>query len=502
MFKAGITQTPFTTEAANAYFSNITGGSFNHDHSFISTLRALLAPRIKEGESVNLIFGSSGYNLDQVGAIPAERVVSAICNDYRLSYPGQFIVHSLRAGQESNMANFKAIEVKFASVYEGYHRLGKVKDFYRKAFNLDCYINPDLKSVIVFVENLDNKKMHYLQVSILAMFPWYFNPKEGMTDDEMALVYSLRETSPDKYNQCLAKMASQYDFKSARVRQLLAGFETRYEKMACDNVREEIAAHDRKIAELNSYIGDHFRRRNESCIRLLGLEQKIAEGSGDSEIMEYFLCNDHLVLENVTDTDMYFSVKDYLEYFDSEMAERAIGNRGSFVYEYGLAARGDDGRDKAKKLMTEIFVSENPRLRVRFCAAYLFNLNGNVQPLSGHDFGFEFNGYMPNTHINNFRCMGGYETTINKLLVKRNYIGAIEQCIASCKSLNWGDHTVMCEFMRQFWDSRNKCIELPDGTVVCPEEAFNWLEAQDKPVETEASPDEQTKEESQDEQAN
>lgn len=53
MFKSSVTQTPFTTDAANAYFANITGDSFGYDRSFLATLRALLAPRMQEGESIS-----------------------------------------------------------------------------------------------------------------------------------------------------------------------------------------------------------------------------------------------------------------------------------------------------------------------------------------------------------------------------------------------------------------------------------------------------------------
>lgn len=489
MFKANITQTPFTTDAANAYFQNITGSAYGYDISFLATLRALLAPRMGEGDRINLVFGASDYNAGNLRGVSEERAVGAICGNYRLSLRGQLIIHSLKSNQEGNAVCFKAIENKFTSVYEGYHRQEKLKAFYRKSFNLDCYINPDLKSTIVFVENLDVKKMHYLQVTILAMMPWYLDPEAGLSEEEMALLYSMRETSPDKYNQCLAQMVEKYDFRSARIRQMLEGFESRFEKMECEKVRREIQSFDAKITELNNSIGDYLRHRNDSCIRLLGLETKIAEG-GESEIMEYFLCNRHLVLEQVTNTDMYFAVKDYLEYFDSDMAERIIGNRNSFAYYYGLSHRGEAGAAKAEKLMREIFVSDNPRLKIRFCAAYRFALNGSVEAIRGHEFGFEFDGYMPNTHINNYRCLGNYQQTINEMLRRRNYIAAVEQCIASCKSLNWGDSTVMDSFMNNFWGGA-KCIELPDGSVVKAEQAVQWLEEQDKPAE-EAKEDEGT----------
>ena len=478
MFKANITQTPFTTDAANACFQNITGQPFGYDVSFLATLRALLAPRMGEEDRINLVFGSSNFEAGALRGVSDERAVSAICGSYYLSDRGQLIIHSLKGNQEGNEASFGAIEKKFTSVYDGYHRQEKLKVFYRKSFNLDCYINPELKSTIVFVENLDNKKMHYLQVTILAMMPWYLDQEAGMTEEELALVYSMRETNPDKYNQCLAKMAEEYDFRSGRIRQLLNGFESRFEKMECDRVQREIDTYDAKIIELNNSIGDYLRYRNDSCIRLMGLKAKIAEG-GESEIMEYFLCNRHLILERVTNTDMYFAVKDYLEYFDSDMAERIIRNQ----------------------ILMEIFVSENPRLRIRFCAAYRFALNGSVEALRNHDFGFEFDGYMPNTHINNYQCLGNYQRAINDMLRKRDYIAAVEQCVASCKSLNWGDSAVMEGFMNTFWNGF-KCIELPDGSVVKAEQAIQWLEEQDKPAE-EAKEDgaKAEKEETVDEQA-
>lgn len=481
MFRQTIALTPLTTDAANSYFSNITGDKWDNDNSFLATLRALVAPRIKEEDSIRLKFGRTNYDKSTVVGNNAREVVSAICRNYNLTDSnGLVVIHSFYNDHDSNMANFDVINSTFASMYEGYHQLDKVKEFYRKSFCVECYINPEKKNAILFVDCLDRKKLHYLQVSILAFLPWYFKPEEGLSELEMELIYSLRETTSEKYEACLLRVAEQYDFRTARIRQLLSGFETRYEKLECDRVAASISDYDDNINHLNNEIGNLLHRRNEACIRLLGLERKIAEGGEDSEIMEYFLCNNRLVLENVTDTDMYFAVKDYLTYFDSEMAERAINNMRSFVYDGG--SRHGTSAEKMKKLMTEIFVKENPRLRIKVCAAYRFALEGNVSPCGHHDFSFEFADCIPNTHIDAFNCMGNYSRTINNLLMDRNYIGAIEQCIASCKSLNWGDSPVMGEFMRAMWGTNgynNRCIELPDGRIVKPAEAIEWLELQE-----------------------
>ena len=67
---------------------------------------------------------------------------------------------------------------------------------------------------------------------------------------------------------------------------------------------------------------------------------------------------------------------------------------------------------------------------------------------------------------------------------KPYYIGAVSQCVASCKSLNFGDSVVMGEFMESLYGTRtslnNKCIELPNGSTVTPKEAIAWLKKQEE----------------------
>lgn len=481
MFRTSITSTPFTSSTANGCFPNINGRPFSNDISFLATLRALVAPRIPADEEIYLFFGSSSYGAGVVKDNSARDIMGAICGDYDLETTGRLFIHNLRGVQDDIKANFKVIDETFCAVYPGYHRLDKVKEFYKKSFDVDCYINPEIKSTIVFVDNIDNRKLHYLEVSILAFFPWYFKPEDGLAEDEFALIKSLRENKPDSYNACIAKLAEKYDFRTARIKQLLSGFETRYERIELERVQESIRAIERDINNLNQRIGTYLTDRNEKSIRMMGLQQKIASGDGEnSEIMDYFLCNKKLILEEVSDTDMFFAVKDYYEFFDRDVAETIIANRNSYVY-YGYSQRDGMDCDKMERLLHEMFVNDCPRLRMRVCAAYRFDLNGSVQGMSSHAFGTEFVGYMPNPHINRYSCMGNYQRIINELLMQHDYIGALEQCVASCKSLNWNDSTVMEAFMDTLWKGgeTNRCIELPNGKVVKPYEAVKWLEEQD-----------------------
>jgi hypothetical protein len=282
--------------------------------------------------------------------------------------------------------------------------------------------------------------------------------------------------------ECIEKIAAQYDFRTARTRQLLTGFESRFERIECDKVRKQIQQTQTEIEKYNTEIGRLLNRKNDFIIRLFGLEFKVAQTGEDSEILEYFLRNNRLYLQEVTNTDMHFSVGDYLEYFNEEIAERSIANNTSYVYNDGNGRRYTSiSSEHMKKLMRAIFLDKT--LRVKMCAAYMFNLNGNVSPLRDHAFPSEFNTFMQNPHIDSLGCMGDYTKNINTLLSNNNYILALEECIASCKSLNFGDSAAMQRFMKAMYGGEtrlnNRCIELPDGSVVKPVKAIEWLEQQE-----------------------
>ena len=207
---------------------------------------------------------------------------------------------------------------------------------------------------------------------------------------------------------------------------------------------------------MNDRIGQYLERKKEADTRLFGLDMKIESGSGESEIMDYFIRNKKLYLEEVCDTTMEFAVKDYITFFDEEMAKMAIDNDSSYIYRPERGMSTVIPPKDMKMLMTAVFIDQEIRMKV--CAAYRFRLDGGVSAL----------------------CLGGYEKQINTFLKSNDYIGAIEQCVASCKSLNFGDGAVMREFMKRLYktsdySSNVKCFELPDGRVVEPKEAIEYL---------------------------
>lgn len=481
MFKTAINSTPLTSDIANDFFNNINGPSYDGDVSFIATLRALVASRMKEDEQIHVYNASSSYSTDHFERYPAHRMVRGIfdTDDYE---SGAIIIHRFtHPEQESVLANFTLIKSDFCKVYDGWIRLENISFFFKKTFNVLCFIHPDTRRVVLFTEDLDFRKFHYLQCSILAFLPWYFNPNDGVSEDEMELINSLREKTSAKYEDCIAKVASQYDFKTAKIRKLLSGFETRYERIECNEMKRLINNCISAIEDYNNRISDVLQSKREYETRLLGLETRIASATEDSEIMEYFLANDKLYLEDVDDSSMTFIVKDYLTFFDEEIATSVIDNKHSYIYE-------SDGESYDRYIPSEdiamfLLAVINQKIRIKFCAAYKFILGGRVEALSHYPYSSEFRDCTPNPHLDQYRCMGNYEMAINTLVKENNYIMALEQSIASCKSLNFGDPPVMSEFIRRIYGLNNnvnmKCVELPDGSIVTPKEAIQYLKTEE-----------------------
>jgi len=507
MFKNCLEQTPLSSEAANAYFENITGEQIFGDTSFTATVRALVAPRMKEGERVQVSFTQSNYDSRVIKDHPPKNILSAMIGyspAMQEFSTGVIEIHNLNhVNPENNIAIADMVKDNMASTYDGWYRLPKVTDFFRKTFYCICFINPDKKNVMLFTDTLDIRKLHYLQCGIFAFMPWYFNPEDGVSEIEMALINSLREKTPENYLSCLNVIASQYDFRSGKIKKLLAGFETIFERKELEQAQRNLRDVIDELNDLNERFGNYLRQQRELNAKILGLEISIERGGGESEIMEYFLCNKKLVLESCTNRDLVFGCMDYLTYFDEEMAKTMIDNPRSYVYKpNGNTMERYMSKEDMKRLMYALFIDQT--LRMKMCAAYSFRIDGNVSALSGHYYSYEYSDCTPNTHIDRFSCMGNHQRVINELLRERNYIGALEQSISSCKSLNFGDSPVMNEFMYRLYGARDginvKCIELPTGEVVKPKEAVAWLKAQERAAAEAAAANEQAVENTQEEE--
>ena len=477
MFDQQIKSTEFTTEDAERLFANIRGDSYRGDVSFVSTLRALLAPRILGEKKARLRFFFFGCHDDRPYATTFKNVVSQL---YYIEDNDLIIfVSDFKKDMAHGWMNF--LDGKFCETMGSqWIRLQSVTEFFKKSFDVSCFINHDRKITALFINHLSPQRLHYLQCAIPVYFPWYFDANEKLSTDEMNLLKSLCGEDSKVYERCITKIAEQFDFRTARIKSLLSNFEKNHDVERREEIRRNIDACICQIDSLNRQIEGYIRTKSQYEMQLLGLETRISSMTEGSEIMDYFIHNKNLVLENVEDGTIEFSVKTYIEYYEDDCAERIINNKNSYIYR--SIGVGDDAftPDDIEMLMRALFLDGKIRLRV--CAAFRFNIDGCVTALSGYNFARECSDYMPNPHIDTYRCLGSYQTVINERLKHGDYIGAIEQCVASCKSLNFGDTVVASKFAEVLFGmycNEARIIEFSDGSPATLKETLEKLKNQE-----------------------
>lgn len=487
MFQQKIDQTPFTVGDVNDFFSEtireLNGGA---DKTIISTLRALLYQRIGS-DTLSVQYTSSRYSAADVDSTTAKDLVSYMLNENPSRSHNKLFIHGINGESVDRNACFKLIKQRFTRAFSGFERVQKVTDFFRKSFVVVCYVNPASKTTVIFIDKITVRKFHAIQSAAFAFLPWYFDPTQGVTKHEMDLVQSLQEKTPDKYNEVLARIISAIDIRGTLIRRNLEGFEKRYDERAIATLESEIEVENDQINRWMRDIANKSRSVNDKMLRINTLRER--RDNTESEVMEYFLRNKNLDFIKTRNEAITFNVRGQLIYFDEELASRCIERGTSYVYEY---ISGNLTKAGVKKLMKAIFVDQE--LFINVCSTFVLDLSDGVSAPSGHNYDSSVYGdYTPNPHLYHFSCLGSNSSLIAQHIRDGNLIGAIEQCCAANSSLNFNDGAVMGRFMRTLFGSSDrlnkKCIQLPTGDVVKPEEAIEWLNKREQEEATDEQKD-------------
>lgn len=490
MFRETIGQTALTTSAADEFFGRrIYGDLMREDDSFVSTLRALLLNRVPEDGELKFVFQRSTKTASAYTGSSTGRVIMDVTGFYSDDDipANMFFYHRFdNSDFSANDVALDYFESRFMSVFSGFQRVQRVTDFFVKRAKVLCFVNPELKTVFLFTGAINMRIYHYIQCGIYAMLPWYFATDDRPTDDEMEVIRSLRENDSSIYKAAISRVASKLNFREIIIRKSLAGFESATYRRELNNIAAQEEAIRNQIANLYQQARNKHQEKVNLEIKSIGLMAKIADCSENSAYMEYFLTNKNLTLVACNGTDVEFIVRGYLTFFDEENAKCVIDNSAGVLY------RPDDRSldhiiptDDMKKLMKAVFLDK--KIRIRMCAYYRLTRDG-VTTRSGYGYPDEMLDCTPNPHIDRYACIGNYEEAINTLVDEGDYIGATEQCAASCQSLNFGDWAVMAEFANRLYGvsrSNMNCFELPDGKVTNPKGAIEWLKNEEA-KETEA----------------
>jgi hypothetical protein len=203
---------------------------------------------------------------------------------------------------------------------------------------------------------------------------------------------------------------------------------------------------------------------------LAGLECAIKE-SGDSELMEYFMCNKNLSVIKVCGTSVEFVSHGYADVYDSDAFEQYVRNHNGYMY-----SRLDSAVTRQRMEMLYRAIFSEGVYKLRMCAAYNADVKNGLTGLPDYSFPPESRTYLPNPHIQNHGCTGSYDARFLEYIHRKDYIGAIEQAAVSGRNLNFYDSAAMSSFAESLSGTTVRCIEKQDGTLMTPHEAIKELE--------------------------
>lgn len=342
----------------------------------------------------------------------------------------------------------------------------KVRIFFKKVMNVLCFINPENKSSIVIFEDKGIDYFHYLLSGIPVFIPWFFQGENAVTESDTRLLSTLTKRTSEEFLRELDRVADENDIRTKKLTIYLNNFEKSFAEKRINTVKSDI---DRIMSDIESYknmLSDLISRKKEKDLILLGLDSKL--NSVESKVLDYFKSNPNIELIRVRDGKLQFVSFGHIECFNEDFAETSIENRNSIIYDYST-----QGNDDTWRLFSAIFIDN--RIKIRTIACYELDISRNkVTGLSHFSYPKKFDTYLPNTHIDEYNCLGDYEVMMHEALIKEDIIMCIELCIMSSKSINLGDSPVMRKFIPRITNGY-KCLELPDGTVTDFKGALKYL---------------------------
>ena len=474
MFNKAIYSTTLTSEVADRLFSNITASNAP-DQSFLATLRALLRKRRPQNETVQLTCRRLYQSTQELESVSSASHCFTWFLESAPLHPRESTHHIHIIYTAYADAGAKMLDIVKANAGTGkrfmvdYTRQDDLHVFFARKTKALFYTHNSGNSTIIFTDKLEMKHFHALQTMIPRYLPRLF-ADHPLTGTETALLKSFGNKSAVEYEMLIESFAKDLDIRSEIIRSKLAGFETVFERIRADELKNEISAFQSDYDYHLSMMRDIANKIQESKYMLAGIECSINDQSGDSELMEYFMCNKNLAIVQVRGTAIDFVAHGYADIYDEEAFERYVGNHKGHLYtQLPLSVT----KLQMEKLYRAIFSDGVYRLRI--CAAYRADMKTGLSTYQHYTFPVESMAYFPNPHIQHFGCIGSYSGRFQEYMFKRDYVGGIDQAVVSARNINFHDSSVMSVFAKELSRAQMKCLEKRDGTLLTPLEAIKEL---------------------------
>lgn len=469
---------PFT-DGNNIILPRITGTGLM-DNTILATLRALLFGRIGAEESLTV----------KRAEIDSTRFIGKTKNSSKKTVFESFI-----AFKDRNILNFLCLKGsnedaetvisffdKHFAVYGSsmgwqYQELKDVETYIRGKLELpvSIWVDEGTNRALIVINEMSLRVWHFMQTFTTRLLPGFFREKPK-TETETALLKSLTERTSSTYMKLMEEIASREDIRSYMTHGLLVNFERDQRKLACDRAEEKRIRAAEQLSRINDSYIQAVRALNEATLRYEGAKALLESQEENNELFEYFSDNRSLELISAKEGTMEIIVRTFLDIYDPDLYAR-FARKGDIFKHYDDVHKEVFQSEENRKLLLDHIFSANPDLRIRMCAYYRLDLNDCAcYSESARTYPDSCKDYLPNPHLNFHNCLGDYRPMINESLRNGNLIAALEQCIASAKSVNLAETSMTFRpMLEMLMNWRGKVLVNRDGEAMTPEEALAWI---------------------------
>lgn len=371
---------------------------------------------------------------------------------------------------------------------DGFKEKKSIQAFVKDKMNFECQIlyHETMNAVGIFVNTTDARLYHLLLSFVSLYYPALFadNP---LTENDYELIKTLNRKTSEEFCTCIRKMVTPYVAEFRRIQ--LGSFIKQIHQSKIQNAFNDVNSQRNVVAELEDRLADAFEQLRSLIVTYEGMKVTENYDAPEEELVEYLSTNMNVHNIKFRNNTIMFNVSTLLNNYNVD-AWNIFSKRGH-IYdgEYGTKILDVFENKNNRKIILDSIFSDAPKLMVKMAGNYKLGLtDSRVYTDSYYDYTTTnpmYKSYIPNPHLKLFACLGGYSDKVSRALRDRNYVAAIELCIASAGSVNLDETTqTFRPFLGWILSSTEKVLVNKQGEEFTPEEALVWLIDKEKKDET------------------
>lgn len=451
-------------------FVNIVGdGTFKGDNFALAMARLLLKPRITEEDTVTVKVVDPNHTAWSTWAEDGKQFIDEISMENAVMFCvwDKLERAMTLVNMNKSLSGWKEYTTRELSLIG--EQLG---------ISLRIFRNNERKSTVVFTNTPDYESWHYLTCLFKVFYPWGIR---CTTETEQGFVKTLfGSRGTDKTYKAMNDMVYNIvDVDIVRKKYYLCGYEGKLKNIQRRRYADQMEDIMRRINEKLNGVRELYKQYSEKALVVEAIDNNINNGNNNNELMNYFLSNKNITVESGDDDgEIVYVVTGYMTLYDPEVAQEYINNGSSIMY--SELSRIDDSffsKERIRKLMTEIFVESN--IKIRMCSAWKISFGGCVLPVRHFSYRDKYKSYFPNPHLDKYGCLGGWQQVLEESCDKLDYVYAVDTTCAENGNLNLSDTVVLRGFLSELFRRDMTVLELPNGQVVDSIAAVKWMEGDD-----------------------